>query len=611
MKKIIILLLFICLTILLTYPGIARITTHLIGDGGDTLEYFSYIPIIKDNIYHSRWALAESQMFRYPFGIEPQLSDARLFVMLTGFFGLFMNHVVVYNSTLLIGLTLNAYISYLLYRRLTGNDLLGVVGGIINGFSFWTLVNSHGSMSVAFVFGFPLVGIVAYDIFKKGLSPSHYYQMAAAFYILALSSVVQLQQGIVVGLITTVTLGLFYPRSLIKVMYSMKNHYMHIVISIGLFINIIFFTFVGHFMKMFRGQVDIGTKLFAGSEFTNIFAQLIPPYPAYKSIAFVALEKAGVLYGSDSSWWQSTFYIGVVVVALVVFTGYWGRSTRLVRFFFTNTIISFFITQLIYIKNDVLLPKLPAWIAYPINYLFYHFDYFTISFWVFAAGTIVLGMQKKRLHWFVTICIAAILIVERLTFQYPTVNVAWYSGEQYGSIVSGLPGKAVLDLPLDVYSKYNLLPFSYQKPIMGGMVHWYGDAGFRREALESPEIARFSCKNQSWQDVAAFIVHPFSLQYAHRLNGVMKLRLSDYDVRTVVIHREYIRDERCENMREQLVSLFSDLTLAEAPIDSRVYQEIQRATEEGASFFQRVHADQNVFVYQLTEVDLENSKKAQ
>ncbi|MFA6570799.1 MAG: hypothetical protein WCT77_06125, partial [Bacteroidota bacterium] len=138
------LLFFSILAIVATYPSIRNLNTHIIGDGGDNVEYYAYLHIARDNILQMKYPWAYTYVYRYPYGFDFGLgSDAKAFVLLGGILSIFLQAPVVFNLLVISIFAANGFVSYLFFRSLTNSYALGIIGGIAYGYSYYAMTRGH------------------------------------------------------------------------------------------------------------------------------------------------------------------------------------------------------------------------------------------------------------------------------------------------------------------------------------------------------------------------------------------------------------------------------------------------------------------------------------
>jgi hypothetical protein len=223
-----------------------------------------------------------------------------------------------------------------------------------------------------------------------------------------------------------------------------------------------------------------------------------------------------------------------------------------------------------------------------------------MPFWVFSAGMITLGLKELHIQPKIVYLIVIVLCIEKLNIGFPSVSAEFLQGAQYAGVVAQLPGKAVLDVPIDTYTGYNLLPYAYKKSIIGGMVHWFGDGARERSFVAQPELARFSCGLDPWYTFPVYKISPFDINASDKLNTKLLTMLEDNGIRTIVIHKKWLYKSECRFMREQIAALIPDMSQNEAGVDETIWNEIHKTPSGNSTItFRRVYSDEDAIIYQI------------
>lgn len=589
---------YIIISIILTFPAVLHFNTHIIGDGGDTLEYYAYFSIVRDNIQNGRFPLGHTPVYRYPNGLDASLSDARLFVVVGSILSLVINSIVVYNMLILSVFVVNGFVAYLFYKLLSGNYVLGLMAGLLYGFSYWTLSTAYGSISKVCIFGFPLIGLIIVKSLNEGFKFKHIYYVAIGLYISSLCSITQLQQSLVILCIFSLLTFIVVPSSFKRVLFLIKNNTVHLLLSLAFLETLLFISFPTHLIKLLGENVDVGSKLFGNGQMQNPLIYVYVSNKFFHGIVFDIFRQY-INIPTDWQWYQSTFYIGIVPLLFIFLSIQFLKKSNVLLLFFLNTIVYALFMQVTYVQNSMVTPEAAGWILYPIQYFLNHSDYFMPAFWFFAIGTIVLYFKISKVGRVILCLLLLFFLIERYYGNYPTVDIAQAKGATYASVVRRLSGKAVLDILIDVFTGYNLLPFSYEKPIVGGSLHWFGDGEKERSILGRSEIARFSCRGENWQDTRPFQIVPYDSQETTVLNSKFIPLIKELDIKTVVIHKEYLYKDECRYAREQVVGLFPDISCGEINISDEVCRIIHAPHQHLKNPFIRIFSNNDVFVYQL------------
>jgi hypothetical protein len=149
-ESLVVLLLYIILTVVMTYPAVLFARTKVLGGPGDNFHFLWELWYVA----HALFDLHKSPFFDpdvfVPFGFSlirnQDLSPGTvlLFSPLTHFFG----EVFTYNFLVLASFPLTAFGTYLLARELWSNRLAAVLAGIIVGFCPYRFAHAAGHLSI-------------------------------------------------------------------------------------------------------------------------------------------------------------------------------------------------------------------------------------------------------------------------------------------------------------------------------------------------------------------------------------------------------------------------------------------------------------------------------
>lgn len=226
-------ILFIGLTILFTFPLILHINSKIIGDGGDNYLYFGYQNIFTSQVKSGQIPFSFSTLLRFPFGFPfYRAYDTFVGVVLGGVLALFINPIVAYNFSVLLLLSINAFFSYLLFKYISKKELLGIIGGIIYGFSFYSLGRSNGHIGLMFTAGFSLLFYSLLRIHDSASKKNILY-LSSSILLIAVASFQYLLFLFVSLLIGFPILMLFLPnegkRLLINLIKTLKDAWFYVV----------------------------------------------------------------------------------------------------------------------------------------------------------------------------------------------------------------------------------------------------------------------------------------------------------------------------------------------------------------------------------------------
>jgi len=198
-------------------------------------------------------------------------------------------------------------------------------------------------------------------------------------------------------------------------------------------------------------------------------------------------------------------------------------------------------------------------------------------------------------------------MVEKLPSDYwMTPNLAHNS---YTKVVQKTSGQAVLDIPAENYfftTTYAMLPYVYNKKILGGYFNYLADSTQSQAFLNKPELRRFLCDPKFNMDQldAQNIQH--LMNTSKSLNEKLIDTLKKNDIRTLVIHKNDPIDHakyyfpECANVRIQSSILLPQLFVADSTEKQKILSLFFPAIpsigdtiimpEEGTFYLDGIHA---------------------
>jgi hypothetical protein len=150
-------LLFIALSLVLTFPLLLNFTTMLLGSPGDNLLWLGLLGWYAKS-YGIGFAgmLNDTQVF-YPLGVNLIYVSG---FSLDGFLAIPLiflgGYVLAYNLISVLSLALSGFAAYLLAYDITGSRLASVLGGVVFGFGIFQMVHALGHFSIFGPFWLPL-----------------------------------------------------------------------------------------------------------------------------------------------------------------------------------------------------------------------------------------------------------------------------------------------------------------------------------------------------------------------------------------------------------------------------------------------------------------------
>jgi hypothetical protein len=161
----VILLVYVSLTLVMTYPVVTRLGTHLIGDGDDMWVHYWNNWWVK-RVLQGRGNLYHTDLLFHPTGVS-LLHQNFAWVNIALWLGLepIVGGIAAYNLVHLLHIPLCGLSMFLLVRRLTTSEAIAFVGGLIYAFlPFRMLDTNHPNMISTE--GFPLLMLFLLRLFE-------------------------------------------------------------------------------------------------------------------------------------------------------------------------------------------------------------------------------------------------------------------------------------------------------------------------------------------------------------------------------------------------------------------------------------------------------------
>lgn len=557
---------FFFLSALLTYPSILHLTDKLIGDGGDNYQFFSFQYISSENIKHLRYPFSHTDIFRYPVGFNFESGFDSVLGVLTGSLASFLlSNVPAYNLTILFLFSLNGFFSFLLFRYISKSYFLGIIGAILYGYSFFAIAKSAGHLNLLFIGGLPLLVYA----FLKTVDTFTTRNILLAFTAATLILLGSFQYSLLFSLSLLVVLPflmLFSPRPLKSIALNVTKYiYKVLLISLPFFIITMVFSFphlhaflTGNFFKPDRsGIVDMLNNSPSIKDF------LLPN--AYLPLQITELTRN--LNDSFKSIDRVVFIGWIELILFLLFIVLY-KNHRL-KYFIVSLTLVFFILTLGFINPDsgIFLPYYFLHNIFPFSFIDEPSRFFVIFYLFLTAGVVLQLRQmyknnRKTLVFF--IFIAMLIVLERLPLNYwlsPT-----FANDPFVRVVKEEKSTAVLDIPVSYYNTaYDVFPYIYKKKIVSGNFQWFADTADTKFFIENNGLKRFMCGNE------------FDINSQTNIeNGQLVQTLKNYDIRTIVVHKNDSKDgakfyfPECAGARMQTSLLLPQLLMPNPTRDIKV-----------------------------------------
>ncbi|MDO8497525.1 MAG: hypothetical protein Q7S61_03195 [bacterium] len=530
MKKII---LFLALALLLSKLFLINPLTTIIGDGwingGDSYEYFGFQNIVRENILHLSHPFSYTTTLRYPVGFDFSYGfDGALPVLFGGILSLLISLPLAYNLTIVFILFFNMWLTYLFFTSLSSHGtkqtkLASFASAIICGASPYVIARTFSHLNLAFVAGFPLVGLAVVQMYrafqeKRTLHMSHWLLLFSGILLVAGGSLQYLILAIEViagGLVLVLyvrpesigSLGRFIYENIIK-------HPLSFLIPVVLVISIFLFLFYGYIDAVVHNKIHTIDR-------TQSLAKCCQPIAADFFIPNKYLGSVGNFIASSPSI-EKVASLGIVGWILL------GISFFALHKKLKQILIVAFVLFLTIGMGLLPLPFIPE-------------NGRVIVAFGFVAAICVYLFLRKIPAWIIGFVIA-LLILERLTFSF-------YSSPLFppdaSKIIQEQPGQAVLHLPLDRYQTlYSALPYFYGKKIVDGYFHWTAATEKSNEFLNSTIPQMLECTSQGIN------------VSGHELANFLKT----HNIRTIVIYKDTQKSRwyftECTKLRDSWNALY-------------------------------------------------------
>ncbi len=167
-NKILILLFFILLSSIITYPTIFKMNSHLYGSGGDALGAVWHLWWLKYAHLH-RLSPETCHLIAYPYGVNFAYAATRHFLWESLLLpvSLKFGEVFAYNFSVLPSFFLSAIIAYYLVYYFTKNKLASLIAGIIYAFCPFHFTHSYQHLTLANIQWIPLFFLALFNLDER------------------------------------------------------------------------------------------------------------------------------------------------------------------------------------------------------------------------------------------------------------------------------------------------------------------------------------------------------------------------------------------------------------------------------------------------------------
>ncbi len=536
--------------IIVTFPSIFHVGSTFIGDGWDNYQQAGYQAFVGKELREGQNPLIHTNFWRYPVGFDfSRAFDSYLAIGSGGLFSTILPMPLSYNLSIYLLLTLNGIASYYFFKKISQQHLLGLLGAIMYGFSFYVLSKTGSHANLIFVGAFPLTGLSLLKLRSEQPADKRslilYSTTVAAILLGAMQYIILLGLELFWVLVIYVVLYKTEAKTLLE---RLSNHF-------GTWI-LLFTSSATAFLLLFNAQL---TALLSGNFIffarADVLKHATPSITDFflpnAYLSFLSLPYMHSL--SDSSIEKVVFFGYIELVLFFLF--FVSKYTTRLKVFLGLAFLLPFLLSLGYgdYNRFFLLPYHAVSHIFPFTGIAEAGRFSVISLFLMSTAAILFlkdsRLSKKRM---VMYCIIAGIILERLTFGFPLSDSLH---DKYTTIVKALPGKAVLDIPVNpYYARYNMLSLYYDKPIVNGYFHWSADGPREQSFLfHDSYLSLFSCSESD-----PILNSPTEQAFQHVINKQLVTILRDNNIKTIVVHKDdKFYHTVCTNVRQRLATLLN------------------------------------------------------
>lgn len=575
------LLLFTGVALILTFPTVLTARQELIGDGGDNNGFAVSQYIVGQKLAAGEYPFGHTDVFRYPYGFNFGVgADAALLTVIGSYLQPILGVVLAYNLTVWLGFVLTAFSAFILARYLSKKMMVGLVAGVMYGFSFYSLARGAGHLNLLMTGGFPLLLYAVLKLREQVTLP----RLVTAIAGVALVTAGSLQYALMVP-VAVLVMGLLalaiWPRLVAQTLQTWLRK-THLFVMAGLIAGLLVLSHAWPYVNRlatgeFMWRSDERAQLL---EKYNITASdLVVPNAQSKlrlnalvpSTAAVSIEHASAFVG----------YIELAILLLFIFSPV-SKKTKV------------WVVSAVVILLTLVLGVSEAGVSLPYAWLVKLFPFSGIlesgRFIVLVNLMIVIALAtwlgKINNKWLVSI-LAVILITGLVAERLPTEYYHSKSPESKATAaMANLSGKAVLNLPLDTnLGTYNLQPAFTHKAIADGYFHWSAETTETQKLFEGSGLAkRFFCSNED--QVFTHLNDPTALAEELQQNRLLLTELYQRGITTIAVHKDGIYfHPHCENVRTRVGLLLPVLETLQTDIYQQKFERHYRNTQLNVSFF--------------------------
>lgn len=518
---------FICLiffAFLFTFPAVLHLSDKIIGDGGDNYQFVGFQYIANREFEKDFLPFGWTDYLRYPVGFDLSTgSDSTIFLLLGIFFYRFFdNPASIYNVSILTLLFLNGLLSYLFFEKLTKKQNLGLLGSLIYGFSFYTLVRLAGHANLIFIGVFPFFFYSLIILGERKADAASFIIFTLAFSLVFLASLQYLLILAGAILLLLPILYIFYKNLFLSYASLFRKRKVYAICSL-VALGYIFLVFnFGRVIQFVTGNLmPIGYHTFPrliDSFLPTVFVPILMATHVFLSVKEFNIESA--------------IFLGYVEMAIFL----WFLVSQKV-----DKKLKIFLSIIVFILLSISVgcrapyqyfsfnPYCNLLQIFPFRWINELGRFYIVAYLFLTASILVVLKSLKGFKGRFVISLATFFVaLERIPTNFylsPT-----FANERFIEIVRRSDSLGVLDLPVAKQdtpnaSRYDLYSVYYQKPIVNGYLHWSGNTPATETLLA--RLYPFRCETE------------FSLNDRKTTDNLAQY-LKDNGIKTIVLHKDLV-----------------------------------------------------------------------
>lgn len=555
---------YLLLACLLTWPLVTRLgsvyPTSEVWFGLDPNMYIWWMDWV-GKILTGRLHYPPGMMVYWPVGVTPWAGYDGLLMLVVGVPVNLLtgNPILAYNLFILACFLAAAWCAYCLVWHLTGSRYAAALAGLIFGFSPYIMVRALLHPNLLMIFVVPLLALAAIKFLERP-SAGRALGLGLAVLLAALSS----WYYAIGGLVFLAIAAAWHWRTLWRHRQASVLAALLVAAALALPALPILLSDTGGGRPATDKLVDsLGARpsnLVMPHEYTNVFGGLTAE--AYEQV---------FLYGTRGNAWESTSYLGAILIGMIAVFLWRRREWPDSRpwFWFTVALVLYILAMGNFI--GVFGHRIPLpfkWLReiFPFSLVRApnRFFVYTLMAVTVMSGYVLacLARRTKRFHLALfTVVLVALLLAERaiIPFYHREVKVP----EFYRTIAADPEKYAIADLPIKYpgFSLYNQYQMTHGRPLVAGEYFYpaYSSRTFSY-MLANPLLSASQC------DLTTPITRDIDQEAVFR-------SFRDNDVRYLIVHNLILENDfECASAQDNIRRFFQGMDHTYADGDITVYE---------------------------------------